>query len=284
MTKEEFLKAMDQCGIARTLTAGQWILVATEGQLHALACTVHENRLGIGDVWHAGSDSFYRALFLEKITPEQADACTPNEEIQKLRDALEAAKNGLEWYRDAGYPMADSPADDEMMYQINDALGLCQDEGCDNAGTDHECNPPRTAAEFDKHVKDAVPTTLFPTQTEYPAESVSPYPIEVAVSHKRVKYPGGFRLKEIRTLQYVGTWVRLDEEQVLINWTPLPHLAHVFHDEDYEELFARIPDVAFKRIYGAPAPVNMGHALPPEMADRILTGTPKEKDDGSKPS
>lgn len=38
-----------------------------------------------------------------------------------LRDALEAARNGLQWYRDM-YPEADSGADDEMMAQIDEAL------------------------------------------------------------------------------------------------------------------------------------------------------------------
>lgn len=37
------------------------------------------------------------------------------------RDALEAARNGLQWYRDT-YPEADSGADDEMMAQIDAAL------------------------------------------------------------------------------------------------------------------------------------------------------------------
>ena len=43
------------------------------------------------------------------------------EVLLELVDALEAAKNGLEWYRDA-MPEADSGADDEAMQQIDAAL------------------------------------------------------------------------------------------------------------------------------------------------------------------
>ncbi|CAN5649135.1 hypothetical protein BH10PSE18_BH10PSE18_14970 [soil metagenome] len=43
------------------------------------------------------------------------------ETTDKYRAALEAARNGLQWYRDA-YPEADSGADDEMMALIEEAL------------------------------------------------------------------------------------------------------------------------------------------------------------------
>ena len=41
----------------------------------------------------------------------------------KLIDTLVAAKNGLEWYRDA-LPAADSGADDNMRAAIDDALAV----------------------------------------------------------------------------------------------------------------------------------------------------------------
>lgn len=47
-------------------------------------------------------------------------------EIAGLRSALELARNGLAWYRDA-YPEADSGADDEMMETIAVALGEAHD-------------------------------------------------------------------------------------------------------------------------------------------------------------
>lgn len=44
------------------------------------------------------------------------------DELDRVRTALELARNGLAWYRDA-YPDADSGADDEMMETIAVALG-----------------------------------------------------------------------------------------------------------------------------------------------------------------
>lgn len=46
---------------------------------------------------------------------------TPQQEPASLAEVLEAARNGLQWYRDT-YPEADSGADDEMMAQIDAAL------------------------------------------------------------------------------------------------------------------------------------------------------------------
>ena len=48
------------------------------------------------------------------------------EQVEKLHTALELARNGLAWYRDA-YPDADSGADDEMMETIAVALGEAHD-------------------------------------------------------------------------------------------------------------------------------------------------------------
>lgn len=41
--------------------------------------------------------------------------------IEIAREALEAAQNGLKWYRET-YPDADSGADDEMDSQLSEAL------------------------------------------------------------------------------------------------------------------------------------------------------------------
>ncbi len=44
-----------------------------------------------------------------------------NQQINTIREALEAAQNGLKWYRDA-HPGDDSGADDEMDAQLSEAL------------------------------------------------------------------------------------------------------------------------------------------------------------------
>lgn len=48
------------------------------------------------------------------------------DELDRAKQALELARNGLAWYRDA-YPEADSGADDEMMETIAVALGEAHD-------------------------------------------------------------------------------------------------------------------------------------------------------------
>lgn len=48
------------------------------------------------------------------------------DELDRAKQALELARNGLAWYRDA-YPEADSGADDEMMGTIAGALGEAHD-------------------------------------------------------------------------------------------------------------------------------------------------------------
>lgn len=47
--------------------------------------------------------------------------------LEKIRSTLEAAKNGLEWYRTM-LPSVDSPADDEMMAELDSLLADIDDE------------------------------------------------------------------------------------------------------------------------------------------------------------
>jgi hypothetical protein len=55
-------------------------------------------------------------------------------QLDNLRAALEAARNGLQWYRDK-HPEDDSGADDEMMAQIDEALSTPHHErGAEGAG------------------------------------------------------------------------------------------------------------------------------------------------------
>lgn len=72
-------------------------------------------------------------------------------DIDKLRDALESAQNGLKWYREA-YPAADSQADDEMETKLNQVLASLSDIETSMARQEALTDTRRRAAhQFDKH-------------------------------------------------------------------------------------------------------------------------------------